>query len=178
MKTIKKKDLLPWDNAMDLIQRLMSHGKHQTALLIGCECYLGAQTKHLLQLTWNDLIHKRQALFQDEKRTLPVDLRVCDQLYEIVLRCHKAMAISDDSAYCFVNEGGEVLSAKDIQRELKEVKKYEVLNLQEFSLTTLRKTFGRKVIQQFGGDQDLALLALCHCFNHLNVKITRRFLNL
>ena len=178
METIKQQEFLSWESALEMIQRLQSQGKHRMALLIGCECYLGVQLKHLLQLTWNDLIRKRQAVFLDYNRPLPVDLRICDQLFEIAWNCYQKMDITDDTELCFIKENGDTISASDIQSELKTIHKNETPYLRELSLATLRKTYGRRVILNFGNNNDMALITLSHCFNHRNVKMTKRFLGL
>lgn len=60
---------------------------------------------------------------------------------------------------------------KDIQKKYK-------LKIQHFSTHSLRKTFGRQVVEMAGTDAEFALIKLSELFNHSDIKTTRRYLGL
>lgn len=60
----------------------------------------------------------------------------------------------------------------------KEIKKKYKLKVEHFSTHSLRKTFGRKVVEAAGSNSEMALIKLSELFNHADVMTTRRYLGL
>ena len=60
----------------------------------------------------------------------------------------------------------------------KETKSKYNLKIEHFSTHSLRKTFGRKVVEQAGENSEMALIKLSELFNHSSPMITRRYLGL
>ena len=52
------------------------------------------------------------------------------------------------------------------------------MKIENFSTHSLRKTFGRKVVESAGMDAEMALIRLSELFNHRDVATTRRYLGL
>ena len=50
--------------------------------------------------------------------------------------------------------------------------------MEHFSTHSLRKTFGRKVVEAAGSNSEMALIKLSELFNHADVMTTRRYLGL
>ena len=61
---------------------------------------------------------------------------------------------------------------------LKEIKTKYNLKIEHFSTHSLRKTFGRKVVEQAGENSEMALIKLSELFNHSSPQITRKYLGL
>ena len=52
------------------------------------------------------------------------------------------------------------------------------LKIEHFSTHSMRKTFGRKVVETAGENSELALIKLSELFNHADIQTTRRYLGL
>lgn len=61
---------------------------------------------------------------------------------------------------------------RKIRHEPKEIR------IEHFCTHTLRKTFGRKVLESTGGQAEMALVRLMELFNHSSVSITKRYLGI
>lgn len=62
---------------------------------------------------------------------------------------------------------------------LKEIKdQYKVKDIEHCSNLSLRKCFGRKVVEMSGENSGMALIKLSELFNHSSVNVTRRYLGL
>ena len=71
-----------------------------------------------------------------------------------------------------------VFSTQRINVLLKEMKERYHLKIDNFSTHTLRKTFGRKVVEMAGENAEVALIKLMELFNHSSLAITKRYLGL
>jgi len=52
------------------------------------------------------------------------------------------------------------------------------LKIGHFSTHSLRKTFGRKLVDSAGAESEMALIKLSEIFNHSSPAITRHYLGL
>jgi site-specific recombinase XerD len=80
--------------------------------------------------------------------------------------------------YCFISSKKMVFSTQRINVLLKEMKERYHLKIDNFSTHTLRKTFGRKVVEMAGENAEVALIKLMELFNHSSLAITKRYLGL
>ena len=71
-----------------------------------------------------------------------------------------------------------VYSVQYINRRFKEFKRKYALRIENFSTHSLRKIFGRKVVETAGTDAEMALIRLSELFNHRDIATTRRYLGL
>lgn len=71
-----------------------------------------------------------------------------------------------------------VYSTQRINVLFKEVKSKYSLKVEHFSTHSMRKTFGRKVVEAAGENSEFALIKLSELFNHSDVQTTRRYLGL
>ena len=86
--------------------------------------------------------------------------------------------MKDDAEPCFLNRFGSVLTVQMVNRHFKLIKvKYQV-KVKNFSTHSLRKTFGRRVVDMAGADAEMALIKLSELYNHSSPQITRRYLGL
>lgn len=65
-----------------------------------------------------------------------------------------------------------------VNRHLKGVKTVYQLKAKNVSTHSLRKTFGRRVVDMAGPDAEMALIKLSELFNHSSPSVTRRYLGL
>lgn len=71
-----------------------------------------------------------------------------------------------------------VYSVQRINVRLKEIKAKYSIKVEHLSTHSLRKTFGRKVVESAGENSEMALIKLSELFNHTSPQITRRYLGL
>ena len=60
----------------------------------------------------------------------------------------------------------------------KEIKQHYGLKVEHFSTHSMRKTFGRKIVEAAGNNAEFALIKLSELFNHTDVMTTRKYLGL
>lgn len=173
-------DYLPWDTAMSLIRRLYKDGNYRMSLLIGCGCFFGLRIRDILSLTWEQLLSGDSFALTEHKTEKRREIRINSGFQAHIRDCHDAMKITDDSACCFLNKYGGVISIQAINVELKAVKvKYQV-KINNFSTHSCRKTWARKIYENENaeGRGELALLKLSEIMNHSSPAITRRYIGL
>ena len=88
------------------------------------------------------------------------------------------MGGSDLSKPCFLSKNGTVLTSQMVNRHLKRVKTVYQVKIKNFSTHSLRKTFGRRVVEMAGTDSEMTLIKLSELFNHSSSMVTRRYLGL
>lgn len=173
-------DYLPWDTAMSLIRRLYKDENYRMSLLIGCGCFFGLRIRDLLSLTWGQLLSGDSFVLTEHKTGKRREIKINSGFQAHIRDCHNAMKITDDTAYCFLNKYGSVISIQAVNTELKAVKvKYQV-KVNNFSTHSCRKTWARKIYENENaeGRGELALLKLSEIMNHSSPMITRRYMGL
>ena len=80
--------------------------------------------------------------------------------------------VADHIAVC------EVYSTQRINVLFKSIKSKYNLKIEHFSTHSMRKTFGRRVVEAAGENSEFALIKLSELFNHADVMTTRRYLGL
>lgn len=65
-----------------------------------------------------------------------------------------------------------------VNRHLKRIKTVYQVKVRNISTHSLRKTFGRRVVDMSGPDAVMALIKLSELFNHSSPMVTRRYLGL
>ncbi|RGJ46484.1 hypothetical protein DXD58_18540 [Bacteroides sp. D20] len=71
-----------------------------------------------------------------------------------------------------------VYSTQRINVLFKSIKSKYNLKIEHFSTHSMRKTFGRKVVEAAGENSEFALIKLSELFNHADVMTTRKYLGL
>lgn len=93
--------------------------------------------------------------------------------------CYVALEKPNKGLRCFVSTWGGVYSIQSINLHFKRIRIKYKLKIQNFSTHTMRKTFGRRVLEAAGpGNEEMALIRLSDIFNHSSLQITRRYLGL
>lgn len=171
-------DYIEWDVAMNLIRRLYKDGNYTMSLLIGCGCFFGLRFSDLAQLRWEQLLSGDSFAIYERKTGKRREIRINKGFKQHVRDCHDAMGIKDDSRPCFLSRFGSVLTIQMVNRHFKTIKiKYQI-KVRNFSTHSLRKTFGRRVVDMAGADAEMALIKLGELYNHSSPMITRRYLGL
>ena len=70
------------------------------------------------------------------------------------------------------------MSNQIVNRHFKSIKVRYQIKTRNFSTHSLRKTFGRRVVDTAGPDAEMSLIKLSEIFNHASPLVTRRYLGL
>ena len=171
-------DYLEWDTMLSLVRKLYRDGNYRMSLLIGCGAFLGLRISDILNLNWEMLLGGDKFTLIEKKTGKCRTIRVNSSFLRHISDCHKALSVVDNAEPCFLNRYGTVYSVQYINRQFKEIKRKYALKIENFSTHSLRKTFGRKVVESAGMDAEMALIRLSELFNHRDVATTRRYLGL
>ena len=170
-------DYMEWDSAMSLIHRLYRDGDYTMSLFVGCGCFFGLRCSDLRSLTWSMLSGETFTLTEKKKKKKRT-IKINPNFAKHIADCKAAMKIENDNMPCFLSQKKQVMSIQRINVRLKELKLKYRINIEHFSTHSLRKTFGRKVVEMAGENAEMALIKLSELFNHSDVSITRRYLGL
>jgi len=171
-------DYLAWDSMLNLVRRLYRDGEYRMSLLIGCGAFFGLRISDLLTLNW-DMLRKSNTFTVTEQKTGKRRvIRINPTFAAHIQKCYKALNIVDDAELCFLSRNGTAYSVQYLNRRFKEFKRKYTLKIDNFSTHSLRKTFGRKVVDAAGIDAEMALIRLSEIYNHRDVATTRRYLGL
>ena len=167
-------DYLAWDSMLNLVRRLYRDGEYRMSLLIGCGAFFGLRISDLLTLNWKMLLSGETFTVTGKHRIIKIN----PSFVRHIADCHKALQVEDDDQLCFLSRYNTVYSIQYINRRFKEFKRKYALKIENFSTHSLRKIFGRKVVESAGTDAGMALIRLSELFNHRDVATTRRYLGL
>ena len=171
-------DYLEWDAAMNLIRRLYKDGKIRLSLLVGCGCFFGLRFSDLSRLTWEQLLTGDSFAIYEQKTGKRREIRVNKGFQDFIRECYVALKVSDISQPCFLNRFGGIITNQMVNRHFKLIKVRYQIKTRNFSTHSLRKTFGRRVVDMAGPNAEMALIKLSEIFNHASPLVTRRYLGL
>ncbi len=171
-------DYLPWETMLWLVRRLYRDGNYRMSLLIGCGSFFGLRISDLLKLTWSDLLDRDTIYLNEVKTGKSRTIKINSGFHEHIQDCFSCLGITDKSQQAFISQKGRVYSIQQINRLFKQMKSRYNLKINHFSSHSLRKTFGRKVVEQAGVQSEMALIKLSEIFNHSSPMVTRRYLGL
>lgn len=172
-------DYIEWDEAMNLVRRLYRDGDFRMSLLIGCGCFFGLRFSDLRTLRWEQVLSKEGVFFLIEQKTgKRREIKVNKGFQQHIRDCWRALGNPSLSQPCFLSKYGTVLTSQMVNRHLKRVKTVYQLKAKNVSTHSLRKTFGRRVVDMAGPDAEMALIKLSELFNHSSPSVTRRYLGL
>ena len=176
--TVTTSDYLPWDSMLSLVQKLYRDGNYRMSLLIGCGAFFGLRISDLRELTWSQLLDSETITLNETKTGKRRTIKVNENYRKHILDCYNALGIKDRSEKAFLSRKGTIYSVQQVNRLLKDIKARYGLKVDHFSTHSLRKTFGRRVVEQAGTQSEMALIKLSEIFNHASTMVTRRYLGL
>lgn len=171
-------DYLEWDVMLNLVRRLFKDGNYRISLLIGCGCFFGLRISDILSLSWDMLLDGDSFTLIEKKTGKKRVIKINEGFQKHIRDCFNALKIQDKNEKCFLSNKNTVYSVQRVNVIFKEIKKKYNLKIEHFSTHSLRKTFGRKVVEQAGENSEMALIKLSELFNHSSPMITRRYLGL
>ena len=171
-------DYIEWDTMLNLVRRLYKDGDYRMSLMIGCGCFFGLRISDLLTLKWSMLLDGDSFVLTEKKTGKRRIIKVNADFRKHILDCYNALRISDMSEHCFLSKKKVVFTIQRVNVRLKEIKSKYNLKIEHFSTHSMRKTFGRRVVESAGENTEMALIKLSELFNHSTPQITRRYLGL
>ena len=172
-------DYIEWDKAMNLVRRLYRDGDYRMSLIVGCGCFFGLRFSDLRMLRWEQVLSDTGAFAIYEKKTgKRREIKVNKGFQQHIRDCWQALGRPDLSKPCFLSKYGTVLTSQMVNRHLKKIKTVYQVKVRNISTHSLRKTFGRRVVDMAGSDSEMALIKLSEIFNHASPMATRRYLGL
>lgn len=171
-------DYMEWDTMLSLIHKLYRDKNYRMSLLIGCGSFFGLRISDLLTLTWSMLLDSDRFMLIEKKTSKRREIKINTDFQRHIVNCFHALNIGNRNEPCFISRKRTVYSTQRINVLFKEIKKKYGLKLEHFSTHSLRKTFGRKVVEASGENSEFALIKLSELFNHADVMTTRRYLGL
>ena len=171
-------DYIEWDTMLNVVRRLFKDGDYRMSLLIGCGSFFGLRISDLLRLTWDMLLSDDNFIIVEQKTGKKRIIKINSDFQKHVRDCYNSLGIENTSEKCFVSRKGTVFSVQRINARLKEIKAKYGIKIEHISTHSLRKTFGRKVVDLAGENSEMALIKLSELFNHSGPQVTRRYLGL
>lgn len=171
-------DYIEWDTMLSLVRRLYRNKEYRLSLLIGCGSFFGLRISDLLTLTWGMLLDGHSFIVIEKKTGKRREIKVNANFQKHIVDCYKALNILDKNEKCFISRKKVVYSTQRINVLFKSIKTQYGLKIEHFSTHSMRKTFGRKVVESAGENSEFALIKLSELFNHADVMTTRRYLGL
>lgn len=171
-------DFIEWDSMLSLIRKLYRDGEYRLSLLIGCGCFFGLRISDILTLTWSMLLDNEKFIIIEKKTGKRREIKINANFRKHIMDCYKDLNIIDKSEKCFMSRKKVVYSIQRINVLFKQVKSKYNLKVEHFSTHSMRKTFGRKIVESAGENSEFALIKLSELFNHADVKTTRKYLGL
>ena len=172
-------DYLPWDTMLSLVRKLYRDKNYTMSLYIGCGAFFGLRVSDTKRLTWAMLMNGNTFSIVEQKTQKNRTIKINPDFQNHIKKCYMALGIRDINSPCFLSQKHTVFSTQRLNVVLKEIKdQYKVKDIDHFSNHSLRKCFGRKVVEMAGENSEMALIKLSELFNHSSVNITRRYLGL
>ena len=171
-------DYIEWNLMLSLIRKLYRDGEYRLSLLIGCGSFFGLRVSDLLTLTWSILLDGEKFVVIEKKTGKRREIKINANFQKHIVDCFQALDVKDRNEKCFISRKRTVYSTQRINVLFKSVKVKYGLKIEHFSTHSLRKTFGRKVVEAAGENSEFALIKLSELFNHADVQTTRRYLGL
>ena len=176
--TYTTSDYIEWNTMLNLVRRLYKDGDYRMSLLIGCGAFFGLRISDLLSLSWDMLLDSDSFILTEKKTGKRRVVRVNADFRKHITDCFNALHITNRTEKCFLSRKKVVYSVQRINVRLKEIKAKYNIRVEHLSTHSLRKTFGRKVVENAGENSEMALIKLSELFNHTSPQITRRYLGL
>lgn len=172
-------DYLRWDTMLSLVRKLYRDGNYRMSLYIGCGAFFGLRVSDTKRLTWSMLLNDSTFTIVEQKTQKKRTVKINRDFQNHILKCYKALNSPRMDELCFISQKHTTFSTQRLNVLLKEIKEqYKIKDVEHFSNHSLRKCFGRKVVEMAGENSEMALIKLSELFQHSSVNITRRYLGL
>lgn len=172
-------DYLRWDTMLNLVRKLYRDGNYIMSLYIGCGAFFGLRVSDTKRLTWRMLLNDSTFTIVEQKTQKKRTIKINADFQKHIRKCYNALGGKNIDDMCFVSQKHTIFSTQRLNVLLKEIKdRYKLKDIEHFSNHSLRKCFGRKVVEMAGENSEMALIKLSELFQHSSVNVTRRYLGL
>lgn len=172
-------DYLRWDTMLNLVRKLYRDGNYIMSLYIGCGAFFGLRVSDTKRLTWKMLLNDSTFTIVEQKTQKKRTIKINADFQKHIRKCYNALGGKNIDDMCFVSQKHTIYSTQRLNVLLKEIKdRYKLKDIEHFSNHSLRKCFGRKVVEMAGENSEMALIKLSELFQHSSVNVTRRYLGL
>lgn len=171
-------DYLAWNEMTGLIRKLFDDGNYTISLLLACGAFWGLRISDLRSLLWENILEKETLIVLEKKTGKRRIITINSQLQKHIRACYMALNKPALTQNCFITRMGTVYSIQRLNGLFKELKIKYRLPIDHFSTHSMRKSFGRQVVDQAGTNAEMALIKLSEIFGHSSPSITRRYLGL
>lgn len=172
-------DYLRWDTMLNIVRKLYRDGNYIMSLYIGCGAFFGLRVSDTKRLTWRMLLENDTFTIIEQKTKKARTIKINADFQKHIRKCFNALRAHNIDDMCFVSQKHTIYSTQRLNVLLKEVKdNYHLKDIEHFSNHSLRKCFGRKVVEMAGENSEMALIKLSELFQHSSVNVTRRYLGL
>ena len=171
-------DYIEWDTMLSLVRKLYRDKEYRLSLLIGCGSFFGLRISDILTLTWSMLLDDERFVIIEKKTGKRREIKINSNFQKHIADCYMALNITDKNEKCFISRKKMVYSTQRINVLFKSIKSKYNLKIEHFITHSMRKTFGRKVVEAAGENLEFALIKLSELFNHADVMTTRKYLGL
>jgi integrase len=170
---------IEWGEVQLLISRLERDKNFKFCLLVACGVYTGLRISDLLQLRYSDILGGETFVKIERKTGKRREIKVNQQLRELVQRVYQAQSIHDIERCMFLNKyGTKPIDRCYVNSQLKGiVRKYRIKTGGNISSHTFRKSLGRRVMEVNNYSNE-SLILLSEVFGHSNPSITMRYLGI
>lgn len=162
---------------MSLVRRLYRDQNYTISLLIAAGCLTGLRIGDILKLRFCDFFSGELEIVEQKTRKHRT-IRINRDLQDHAHKCFKALHLTDPTRKAFVSRKKTVYSIQRVNVIFKEIRTRYGLKIKNFSSHSLRKTFGRRIVEMAGPNAETALIKLSDIFQHSSVKTTRIYLGL
>lgn len=171
-------DYIEWDTMLSLVRKLYRDKEYRLSLFAGCGSFFGLRISDILTLTWSMLLDDERFVIIEKKTGKRREIKINSNFQKHIADCYMALNITDKNEKCFISRKKMVYSTQRINVLFKSIKSKYNLKIEHFSTHSMRKTFGRKVVEAAGENSEFALVKLSELFNHADVMTTRKYLGL
>ncbi len=170
---------MEWNDFVSFITRLEKDEEYKFCLLISIGVFTGLRISDLLNLRYQDILHREVISIQEKKTKKQRSIKVNPDLREIIERIVKKQGLKDYSEFIFINKyGTKPIDKSYVNVKLKELfKRYKVKVGGNISTHTFRKTLGRRVVE-LNNYSDKSMVLLMELFGHSSQSITKRYLGI
>ena len=171
-------DYLVWSEMIRLIRKLFDDGRYTISLLLACGSFWGLRISDLRDLTWEEILDKEILIVTEKKTGKRRIISINTSLQKHIKACYMALNKPVLTEHCFISRAGTVYSVQRLNGIFKELKVKYRLPIDHFSTHSMRKSFGRQIVDNAGTNAEMALIKLSEIFGHSSPAITRRYLGL
>lgn len=147
-------------------------------MLLACGAFWGLRIGDLRLLTWERIVDRETLIVIEQKTGKRRIITINKSLQKHIKACYMALGTPAPTQSCFLSRMGTTYSIQRLNGIFKELKERYGLPIEHFTTHSMRKTFGRQVVEKAGNNAEMALIKLSEIFGHTSPAITRRYLGL